>query len=209
MRKIMISKIPHWFEWLLLKTYLFKFSGSEKILYLTFDDGPVPEVTPQVLELLKRYNAKATFFCVGDNVEKHNDIYNNILSNGHSVGNHTFSHIKGWNCSNRKYFKDVKKASKIISSCLFRPPYARISPRQAHFLKQQYRIILWSVISYDYNRHLKRERVWQNVQSSVTNNDIILFHDSIKAKENMLYALEKTLSVFSKTGYRFCAIPMR
>lgn len=209
MRKIMISKIPKWFQWLFMNSCTFKFSGNQKNLYLTFDDGPIPEVTPKVLDLLDIYGAKATFFCVADNVQKHYEIYEDIISRGHCVGNHTFHHIKGWNTLNRKYFSDIQNANRLVHSSLFRPPYARISPRQLHILKHKYKIILWSVISYDYNRHLKKERVWNNVRKSITNNDIILFHDSIKAKNNMLYALEKTLSVFSAKGYCFKTIPCK
>ena len=155
---------------------------------------------------MDEYDAKATFFCVGENVEKHPELFDEILKRGHSVGNHTYHHIKGWNTKDEEYYSDIERANKLIKSNLFRPPYGRITPKQHYNLKKSYRIILWSVLSYDYNRLLTKQRVWRNVRNSVTNNDIILFHDSIKSKPNMIFALKHTLSYFSAKGYRFLGI---
>ena len=202
----MLTKINSILQFSFFKQCEFKISGEGKNIYLTFDDGPVPEVTPIVLDLLEEYDAKATFFCVGDNVRKHLDIYNEIIKRGHKVGNHTFHHIKGWNTKDEDYYADIQAANDLIHSNLFRPPYGRITPKQHYHLKKEYRIILWSVISYDYNRLLTPRRVWRNVRNSVTNNDIVLFHDSIKAKENMLYALKNTLFFFTARGYKFKSI---
>lgn len=199
----MLTKINSILQFSFFKQCEFKISGEGKNIYLTFDDGPVPEVTPIVLDLLDEYDAKVTFFCVGDNVRKHIDIYNEIIKRGHKVGNHTFHHIKGWNTKDEDYYADIQAANDLIHSDLFRPPYGRITPKQHYHLKKDYRIIFWSVISYDYNRLLTPRRVWRNVRNSVTNNDIILFHDSIKAKENMLYALKNTLFFFTARGYKF------
>lgn len=202
----MLTKINSILQFSFFKQCEFKISGEGKNIYLTFDDGPVPEVTPIVLDLLEEYDAKATFFCVGDNVRKHLDIYNEIIKRGHKVGNHTFHHIKGWNTKDEDYYADIQSTNDLIHSNLFRPPYGRITPKQHYHLKKEYRIILWSVISYDYNRLLTPRRVWRNVRNSVTNNDIVLFHDSIKAKENMLYALKNTLFFFKARGYKFKSI---
>ena len=199
----MLTKIPLILQFSFFKQCEFKIPGEGKNIYITFDDGPVPEVTPIVLDLLDEYNAKATFFCVGDNVKKHLDIYNEILKRGHKVGNHTFHHIKGWNTKDEDYFADIQAANDLVHSDLFRPPYGRITPKQHYHLKKDYRIIFWSVISYDYNRLLTPRRVWRNVRNSVTNNDIVLFHDSIKAKDNMLYALKNALFFFTARGYKF------
>jgi len=199
----MLTKINSILQFSFFKQCEFKIQGEGKTIYLTFDDGPVPEVTPYVLALLEEYDAKATFFCVGDNVNKHPKLFNEIIKKGHKVGNHTFHHIKGWNTKDEEYFANIELANDLIHSNLFRPPYGRITPKQHYHLKKNYRIILWSVISYDYNRLLTPRRVWRNVRNSITNNDIVLFHDSIKAKENMLYALKNTLFFFTARGYKF------
>ena len=199
----MLTKINSILQFSFFKQCEFKIPGEGKTIYLTFDDGPVPEVTLEVLALLEEYDAKATFFCVGDNVNKYPSLFNEIIKRGHKVGNHTFNHIKGWNTKDEDYYANIQATNDLIHSDLFRPPYGRITPKQHYHLKKDYRIILWSVISYDYNRLLTPRRVWRNVRNSVTNNDIVLFHDSIKAKENMLYALKNTLFFFTARGYKF------
>lgn len=203
----MLTRVHPILQFSFFKQCEFKVPTEGKNIYLTFDDGPVPEVTPEVLDLLDEYDAKATFFCVGENVEKHPEVFAEIIRRGHSVGNHTFHHIKGWSAKNDEdYYADIEKANQLINSDLFRPPYGRITPKQHFHLKKNYRIILWSVLSYDYNKMLTKRRVWRNVRNSITNNDIVLFHDSIKAKENMIYALKNTLFFFSARGYKFKSI---
>lgn len=203
----MLTRVHPILQFSFFKQCEFKVPTEGKNIYLTFDDGPVPEVTPEVLDLLDEYDAKATFFCVGENVEKHPEVFAEIIRRGHSVGNHTFHHIKGWSAKNDEdYYADIEKTNKLINSNLFRPPYGRITPKQHFHLKKNYRIILWSVLSYDYNKMLTKRRVWRNVRNSITNNDIVLFHDSIKAKENMIYALKNTLFFFSARGYKFKSI---
>ncbi|MDD2488087.1 MAG: polysaccharide deacetylase family protein [Bacteroidales bacterium] len=203
----MLTKVHPILQFSFFKQCEFKINSLGKNIYLTFDDGPVPEVTPEVLDLLDEYNAKATFFCVGENLQKYPEILNEIIKRGHKVGNHTFHHIKGWNTKkDEDYYADIEKTNQLINSNLFRPPYGRITPKQHFHLKKKYRIIFWSVISYDYNRLLTKRRVWRNVRNSITNNDIVLFHDSIKAKENMLYALKNTLFFFTAKGYKFKSI---
>lgn len=201
----MISKIPKFIQNIFINCE-FKIKDSQKTIYLTFDDGPVPDVTIEVLNLLDKYNAKATFFCVAQNIIKHPEVFEEIKKRGHRLGNHTFHHLKGWKTKDEEYFSDIKKADELVCSNLFRPPYGRIKPQQFLFLKKKYRIILWSVISYDYNSLLSKRRVWKNVRNNITDNDIVLFHDNIKAKENMLYALNNTLSFFSAKGYIFKSI---
>jgi peptidoglycan/xylan/chitin deacetylase (PgdA/CDA1 family) len=182
---------------------------AEKVLYLTFDDGPDREETPFVLEQLEKYNAKATFFCLGQNVVKQPQVYRWILSNGHSVGNHTFSHIDGWKSSNKKYFEDIKEASNLIYTKLFRPPYGHITWNQVNWLKSndyQLKTILWNLLSADFDKNISKEKCLHNVIDNATKGSIILFHDSSIASKNMRYALPRVLDHFSAMGYYFQAL---
>ncbi len=179
---------------------------KEKNLYLTFDDGPTPEVTPWVLSVLKEFDAKATFFCLGKNVEKYPDIFNNILAQGHSVGNHSYTHLNGWKTKNSIYYQDIEKAQKLIKTDLFRPPYGRIKPSQIKTLKKKYKLIMWDVLSKDYHSKISNEKCLNNVISCSKNGSIIVFHDFIKAKKNLFYVLPKVLEHFHKQGFCFCLI---
>lgn len=179
------------------------FSRKEKVLYLTFDDGPIPEVTPKVLTLLDQYNAKATFFCIGDNVKKHPDVYASLLDNGHTTGNHTFHHYNSWKVTTKIFLADVDDAKKQINSTLFRPPYGKLTPQTLFRLRNNYKIIMWDLISCDFDVTVDKEIVYKNVITHAREGSIIVFHDSIKASENMLYALPKVLEYFSKKGFRF------
>ncbi len=176
---------------------------SEKTLYLTFDDGPVPEVTPKVLQILKEYNAKATFFCVGNNVTKYPELFQQILDEGHLTGNHTFSHLNGFRSENKKYFADIEKCNGYIDSIYFRPPHGRMTPAQYKLLIKKYRIVMWTVLTGDYNKSLSNETVLRNALRYSKDGSIIVFHDSIKASERMLYALPAFLKHFSQRGYKF------
>lgn len=181
---------------------------DEKVLYLTFDDGPTPEITNWTLDILEQYNAKCTFFCVGINVLKHRDIYNKILSGGHVVGNHTFEHIKGWHSSTQDYIQNVEKASELIDSRLFRPPYGQIQPKQAAQLsKLGYSVIMWNILSLDWDAKISKEKCVENVIKNASSGDIIVFHDSQKASKNLKYALPKVLAYFDKKGFEFKCIP--
>ncbi|MFA5541939.1 MAG: polysaccharide deacetylase family protein [Bacteroidales bacterium] len=204
---MVITKIPKLIQYLLYY-FEFKIKGENKTLYLTFDDGPIPEVTPEVLDILDKYNAKATFFCVADNIKKHPEVFQSIIDRGHRLGNHTYHHIKGWETPNNEYFEDIERANQLVNSNLFRPPYGRIGFFQVRELRKKYRLILWSVLSYDYSGKLSKEKVWDNIRKSVTDNDIILFHDNIKARDNMIFALNNTLLYFSKKGFQFKSIPL-
>lgn len=195
----------------IFSNYFWDIPNSDKKVYLTFDDGPIPEITEWVLEQLKIYNCKATFFCIGNNIEKHPEIFNKLIAEGHAVGNHTFNHVKGWNTSNKAYLKEVeqceeeiqKNAPKNLQSKLFRPPYGKIKPLQSRKLRKLgYKIIMWDVLSADYKKEITKEKCLENVLKNVESGSIIVFHDSIKAFPNLEYVLPKTLQFLSENGYR-------
>jgi peptidoglycan/xylan/chitin deacetylase (PgdA/CDA1 family) len=209
-------KIPILFK-RLFPNYVWGFSSKDKTIYLTFDDGPTAEITLWILNLLKQYNAKATFFCIGENIEKHPKVFNTILNEGHTIGNHTQNHINGWRTGTKTYLENTEKAQKTITSTiaknntvtqkLFRPPYGKIRPSQAKSLiLLDYKIIMWSVVTYDWEENLSKEKCFKNAINKTKPGEIIVFHDSLKASENMKYALPKTLEYFSKKGYEFKAI---
>lgn len=179
---------------------------SEKVIYLTFDDGPVPEVTPQVLDILDTYGWKATFFCVGENVQKHPELYNEILLRGHKTGNHSFNHLKGFNYSIEEYTANIKKAANYIDSNLFRPPYGRITRKQIKALETDYQIIMWDVITHDYNKNLSNDEVFRNVTKHLRKGSIVVFHDSVKAKEHVLAVLPKAIEFWNEKGYDFAVL---
>jgi peptidoglycan/xylan/chitin deacetylase (PgdA/CDA1 family) len=181
--------------------------GKHRDVFLTFDDGPTPVVTPWVLDQLEEAGAKGTFFCLGRNVDKHPEIYNRILTGGHSVGNHSYSHLKGFRSSIHRYMDDIRLASDMIDSKLFRPPYGRIFPGQVKAVLEQYDIIMWDVLSIDYNAGLSGERVLQNVTRNVKPGSIIVFHDSEKAAQNLYYALPRTIEFLNQEGYSMMPIP--
>ena len=174
---------------------------KSKLIYLTFDDGPVPEVTPQVLDILDDFGWKATFFCVGDNVRKHPEVYQDVLNRGHSVGNHSFNHIRGYNYSVDDYVANVNKASEYINSKLFRPPHGRITFAQIKALEKAYDIVMWDVITYDYDRKKKPEQIMKTIRRYLRKGSIVVFHDSVKAKENVLTVLPKALAYWKEAGY--------
>ena len=180
-----------------------RLNKNEKAVYLTFDDGPIPEMTPWVLDLLDRYGIKAVFFCVGDNVRKYPEIYREILARGHRTGNHTFHHLQGLNVSAKTYLKDVKEAEKLIDSKLFRPPYGHLRLPQFFGLRKDYTLILWDVVTRDYSCRMTPERVFDNVKKYTRNGSIIVFHDSLKGGEKTRYALPRSIEWLLEQGYRF------
>ena len=181
---------------------------DDRGVYLTFDDGPTPGITEWILGMLRRHNAKATFFVLGKNAERYPDLYAKILAEGHSVGNHTYSHQKGYLMSLERYMEDIDLASYTVQSNLFRPPYARVTPSQLRAIAKRYKIVMWSVISRDYNRKISRERCLQEVLPHIKAGAIILFHDSEKSFANMSYALPKTLERIDELGLKCKAIEL-
>lgn len=177
--------------------------ADEKVIYLTFDDGPHPKVSKWVMQQLEQYNAKATFFCIGDNVQKHPDVYNEILEKGHKVGNHTFNHLNGWKTTTEDYINNIDDCSTRVQSNLFRPPYGRISSSQIRRLKKNYRLIMWSILTGDFDPKLNRSKSLKALYSKTKPGSIIVFHDSKKAENNLYYLLPKYLKHFSAKGYRF------
>jgi peptidoglycan/xylan/chitin deacetylase (PgdA/CDA1 family) len=198
--------------WLLKKMYpnlTWNMNRHEKVLYLTFDDGPHPTATPFVLEQLQSYNAKATFFCIGKNVQKHAALYQQIIAAGHNVGNHTQQHLNGWKTNNGKYLQDIQEAQMHIDSSLFRPPYGRIKKAQADALiknNPQFKIIMWDVLSGDFDTTISGEECYFNVIKNVKEGSIIVFHDSTKAWDRMHVALPKVLQYFSEKDFVFKAL---
>ena len=199
-------KTPFWLK-KVFKNYVWSISTKEKVIYLTFDDGPHPKATPFVLEQLDKYNAKATFFCIGKNIVLYPDVYQKVIDNGHTVGNHTHNHLNGWKTDLNTYLTNIDKASKLISSKLFRPPYGRIKRQQGRELRERgFKIIMWEVLSGDFDRTLSGEKCFRNIAENAGKGSIIVFHDSEKAFSNLNYSLPPVLEYFSKQGYIFKGI---
>jgi peptidoglycan/xylan/chitin deacetylase (PgdA/CDA1 family) len=173
---------------------------DDERVFLTFDDGPTPGITEYILQQLDKYNAKATFFCLGKNVEMYPDLYERIIAAGHKVGNHSYSHVKGWGMNTGDYVRDIDIAGDMIKSNLFRPPYARIGPNQARVLHERYHTIMWNIISRDYNRNISGEACARNVIPYIEPGAIIVFHDSIKCSPNLFVALPQVLEAIKEKG---------
>ncbi|PKP04506.1 MAG: polysaccharide deacetylase family protein [Bacteroidetes bacterium HGW-Bacteroidetes-6] len=188
------------------RNLIWRIPGNEKVIYLTFDDGPIPELTPFVLETLEKCNAKATFFCVGDNVRKYPELFEAIVEAGHSVGNHTFNHFDGWKKNAGEYEQNVSKSADLIGSNLFRPPYGHITPWQITRLKSRFFIILWTVLSGDYDRNTTPARCLRNVIRFTKRGSIVVFHDNKKALPRLKYTLPRYIEYYTKQGYRFEAL---
>lgn len=195
-----------------LDAYIWDKPNDQNKIYLTFDDGPIPEVTPWVLDLLKKYKIHATFFCVGENISKHPEIFKRILNEGHGVGNHTYNHLKGWKTSTSNYLDNVEKAQNQIaghgfSTQLFRPPYGKLTPSQSKALvKQNYKITMWSVLSKDYLQSISAEKVLDNIISSTTSGSIIVCHDNIKAFDHLQAVLSRSIEILIESGFKFAKL---
>ncbi len=196
----------------LFSDHVWDIPTDEQCVYLTFDDGPIPEVTPWVLDLLEEYGFKGTFFCVGDNILKHPQVFQKIISDGHAIGNHTHTHLKGWNNSMEKYLADFNACGNAIKqylnydSNIFRPPYGRITPAQSAAILNSHRIIMWSVLSKDYNESYDEKLCLKNTLVATKSGSIVLFHDSLKARKNLYFVLPQFLKHFSDLGYSFKAL---
>lgn len=193
----------------LYSSLIWKLPGSEKRIYLTFDDGPIPQITPWVLDLLSEYNAKATFFCIGKNVERNTDIFKSILSQGHSIGNHTYTHLNGWRSSVTDYLNDINKCGELIDSNLFRPPYGKIKRSQIRHILPSHKIIMWDILSRDFDENLNLEKGFEYIKKHVKPGSIIVFHDSIKAWPRLQILLPRTLEYFRMLGYTFEKIEIK
>lgn len=205
-----LTKTPKW-AFKLFNKSVWQMPDTEKNIFLTFDDGPHPEITPFVLDELDKFDAKATFFCIGKNVLKNPSVYYQIIERGHAVGNHTFNHLDGWKTKNTDYRDDILKAREYIDSDLFRPPYGRITRKQNKeltMMEQPFRIIMWTVLSGDFDTKLSPGQCCVNVISSVKSGSIVVFHDSEKAKERLIYTLPIVLKHFNELSYFFKKIEL-
>lgn len=199
----MFIEQPPWFYRVLFPGVIWRKPAERKCVYLTFDDGPIPEITPWVLDLLDQYGVKATFFCVGDNVYKFPEIYQMILDRGHRVGNHTYNHIQGIRFWTKNYVANTEKAAALINSSLFRPPHGHMRRPQILRLRDKYKIIMWDVVTRDYSPHMTPNGVFNVVRKYTRNGSIIVFHDSLKAETNMKEALPRAIEWLLEQGYEF------
>lgn len=200
-----MRQIPDFIK-LMWRTPVWRINPSEKVIYLTFDDGPNPEVTPRVLDILDEFEAKATFFCVGENVLKYPEIFQEVKHRGHAVGNHTFNHVKGTEKTVKEYVDNVGKAHEYIHSKLFRPPHGRITLSQVNKLKADFKIIMWDFITYDFDRQVTSTEILKEVKLRSRNGSVVIFHDSLKARKNVLEALPEALRYWKKEGYEVKAL---
>ncbi|RYZ28101.1 MAG: polysaccharide deacetylase family protein [Chitinophagaceae bacterium] len=205
-------KTPWWAR-AIFSDYVWRIPSREKVVYLTFDDGPHPTITPWVLDQLRQYDAKATFFCIGGNVLKYTNVFERLLLEDHAIGNHTFHHLNGWKTVSEIYLADVAKAAGVIQSNLFRPPYGKIKRRQALGLEKAInnelaKVIMWDVLSADFDTKISPDECIDNVLKNVQPGSIIVFHDSEKAFPNLEETLPVVLRGLDKSGYRFEKIQM-
>jgi len=177
--------------------------GKPQNVYLTFDDGPIPEMTPWILKTLDNYNIKATFFCVGENVRQYPALYNTLIEKGHRVGNHTFNHLQGVRCRSKNYIRNIAEATKYIDSDLFRPPHGHMRFHQFFRLRRLFRIVMWDVVTRDYSPHMTAKGVLNNIKRYTRDGSIIVFHDSLKAKGRIEEALPKAIEWLLKEGFQF------
>lgn len=199
---------PPWLLTRFLNRYTWRIpeSSDRKTVYLTFDDGPVPQHTGFVLDVLKEYGAQATFFCIGENAARHPELIERILASGHSLGNHTYHHLNGWKTPLLNYLADIEKAAEVIPSNLFRPPYGRINMKQGRCLLEKYRVIMWDVLSYDFETSETPERCYKNVINYTRPGSIVVFHDSAKAAPNLEKTLPAYLDFLKNEGYECRAL---
>lgn len=212
--KIRWFKIPFFLKFIYAKG-IFNLSREEKVIYLTFDDGPIPDLTEFILEQLSVYNAKATFFCVGENIKKNPTIFQKILQNNHAVGNHTFNHLKGTHTLNDRYFENVRLCEQMLAAHglkqetkLFRPPYGKMKFSQYNEVKKTHKIIFWDMLTYDFDFTLTPEKCYKNAIKYIKNGSIVVFHDNIKATASLKFALPKILKYYKELGFEFKSLSL-
>lgn len=188
------------------KGSVWRMDKNDPVIYLTFDDGPIPELTPWILDVLKSHNIKATFFCVGENIIKYPEIFKQILTDGHQVGNHTFNHIKGWKVSTSVYQENLEKCQVLTKTNLFRPPYGRIKKSQFKLISEKHKVVFWDVLTYDYDRLTSPKKCLDNALKHTRNGSIVVFHDNIKAEANLKFALPHYIEHFLKLNYKFARL---
>ena len=203
----MILEQPSLWLRLLYPKALWRINPTERVVYLTFDDGPIPEVTPRVLEILRNYGVKATFFMVGDNVRKYPEVFEMAKSDGHRLGNHTFNHLGGIKHSTKDYVLNIHKANAYIHSDLFRPPHGWLRHRQYYFLKRHYKLVMWDLVTRDYSKRLNADDVFENVRRYARPGSIITFHDSLRSVPKLWSALPRSIEWLLAEGYEFRVIP--
>ena len=203
---MIIEQPSLWLRWI-YPDALWRMSPHERAVYLTFDDGPIPEVTPKVLEILRSYNIKAKFFMVGDNVRKYPEVYQQVKDEGHRIGNHTYNHIGGFRHGIRSYLNNVEKADKLLHTDLVRPPHGWLKWEQYFFLRKHYQLVMWDLVTRDYSRRINAYRVLWNVRHYARPGSIITFHDSLKSKEKLYYALPRSIEWLRSQGYAFKTFP--
>lgn len=209
-------KMPKFVTWLFPKQ-IWAFHNTKDTVYLTFDDGPIPIVTPWVLEELNKFKAEATFFCVGNNIAENQDVFEDIITEGHTVGNHTFDHLNGWNTKSLDYIENIEKTQNLINSHkthnstpLFRPPFGKITPAQSKRVqKEGFQIIMWDVLSRDFDSSISKEKCLQNVLKNMNPGSIIVFHDSLKAEKTLRYILPKVLEYIRDKNWKCKGISLR
>lgn len=208
--KFFVHRSPRVLKWW-LSDYLWKVDTQERVIYLTFDDGPIPVVTEYVLKQLAAFSAKATFFCIGDNVRKHPQVFQELKSQGHSIGNHTFNHLNGWKTETDRYLENIKMCRDILETetRLFRPPYGRMTQAQFRSLPAGSRVVMWDVLTGDFSREIVPEKATATCIRYSGPGTIMLLHDSLKAEKNLRFMLPRVLAHFSEKGYRFEALPMQ
>lgn len=197
-----IEQPPQFIRQLYPRAY-WRMNASERAVYLTFDDGPIPEVTPWVLDVLDRYKIKATFFMVGDNVRKHPEEFKMVVERGHRIGNHTYNHLKGVEQRTQHYMGNIEKANSYLATDLFRPPHGLMRPGQYRALSERYRIIMWDLVTRDYNPKLNGRQILGKVKRYARNGSIITFHDSLRSVHNLHYALPRAIEWLLQEGYEF------
>jgi peptidoglycan-N-acetylglucosamine deacetylase len=206
-KRTFATKPPFFFRFFDPNYLTCRVNTTEKVIYLTFDDGPVPEMTPLILQTLREFNAKATFFMVGDNVRKYPFLFEQIIAEGHAAGNHTYHHLNGWKTAPASYAGDVMECDTLFRTKLFRPPYGRFTPSQYFILRKSYHFVMWSVLTYDFSKDITPEECLRIALTETGPGSVVVFHDNPKALPNLEYALPRFLEHFISLGFRFDIFP--